>query len=311
MNSVESLWSALSAGPDITGTFRRVDDAHPLDLFAGFDLDSRRVLMLITDKAPIELPIPGLIEVSLTQRNDGRFNLLFRLGRPEYEELFGRLCQDLIESSRESDPESGTSLLLLRLDRWKRLLESGPRRGLTEHQLQGLFGELWFLKTVAIPSVGAFAAVQAWKGPLGAPQDFQIFDGMIEIKTILAGAHWVSISSAEQLEHGNAPMQLGVFTVDATHGLSVPALIEQIRLQLESSSVATEFELRLAEMGYSVRQEHDRLLFTVINARYYVVDEDFPSLKVSTLPLGVSNVTYDLDLLQCGSYRSQYTHVAG
>ena len=310
MNSVKALWSALSAGPDSSGTFRRVDETHPLDLFAGFDLDGGRVLMLVTDQAPPELPVPGLIEVSLTQRNDGRFNLLFRLGRPEYQELFGRFCQDLVESSRDSDPRNGTSVLLLRLDRWKRLLESGPQQGLSDLQLRGLFGELWFLRAVAIPLVDTLAAVQSWKGPLGAPQDFQLLDGLVEIKTILPGGHRVSISSAEQLEHGDAPMQLGVLVVDPTQGISVPTLINEIRLQLESPSAMTEFELRLAEVGYDSRPAYDRLQFTVTSERYYVVDESFPALKVSTLPSGISNLTYDLDLLQCGSYRSQYTHVA-
>ena len=51
MNSVKALWAALSAGPDSSGTFRRVDEDHPLDLFAGFDLDGGRVLMLVTDQA--------------------------------------------------------------------------------------------------------------------------------------------------------------------------------------------------------------------------------------------------------------------
>lgn len=310
MNSVESLWSALSVEAESTGTFRRVDEGHPLDLFAGFDLDRGRVLMLVTDQAPIELPVPGLIEVSATQRNDERFNLLFRLGRPEYQELFGRLCQDLVESSRESTPQSGTSTLLLRLERWKRLLESGPQQGLSELQLRGLFGELWFLKIVAIPLVGSLAAVKSWKGPQGAPQDFQLIDGLVEIKTILPGGHRVSISSADQLERGDAPMQLGVLVVDPTQGISVPMLIEEIKVQLGNSPAIMELDLRLAELGYHPTPDYDHSLFTVIGERYYVIDGDFPLLRVSTLPLGILNVKYDLDLLQCGSYRSQYNHAA-
>jgi hypothetical protein len=310
MNSVESLWSSLTVQPESSGTFRRVDERHPLDLFAGLDLDGRRVLMLVVDQPPIELPAPGLIEVDLTQRNDGRFNLLFRLGRPEYQELFGRLCQDLVESSRESNPQSGTSMLLLRLNRWKRLLESGPQRGLSEFQLRGLFGELWFLKTVAIPLVGSFAAIESWKGPQGAPQDFQLVEGLVEIKTTLPGSHRVSISSAEQLEHGDAPMQLGVLIVDPSQGISVPMLIEEIKILLRIHSASMELDLRLAEVGYDSRPDYDRSLFTVIGERYYVVDEDLPSLRVSALPIGILNVKYDLDLLQCGSYRSKYIHAA-
>ena len=45
-----------------TGTFRRYDDTHPLDLSAGFDLDGRRLLMLVTVIAPTELPEPGVID---------------------------------------------------------------------------------------------------------------------------------------------------------------------------------------------------------------------------------------------------------
>ncbi len=311
MKSIEDLWLDMAVGPGISGTFRRFDETHSLDLFAGFDLDGRRVLMLVADHAPPELPEAGIIEVSLTRRSDGRYNLLFRLGRPEYQELFGRLCQDLIEISRDSRPEDGTAVLLLRLDRWKRLLESGPRKGLSDLQLRGLFGELWFLMTAAIPSVGSLAAVRAWKGPLGAPQDFQLFDGLVEIKTILPGAHKVSVSSAEQLEHGAAPMQLGVFIVDPTSGVSVPSLIEDIKVALAISSAVTEFDLRLAEMGYTARQEQERVLFSIVESRFYHVVEAFPSLTISTIPPGISGLTYDIDLLQCRSYGSQYTHVAG
>ena len=125
------------------------------------------------------------------------------------------------------------------------------------------------MRTVAIPSVGPVAAVHAWKGPLGAPQDFQLFDGLVEIKTTLPGSHKVTISSAEQLEHGDPPMQLAVYVVDPTQGTSVQTLIELIKAELNLPSVVTELDLRLAEMGYTVRQEHDFGLFTILESRFF------------------------------------------
>ena len=103
-------------------------------------------------------------------------------------------------------------------------------------------------------------------------------------------------------------MQLGVYVVDPTQGTSVQTLIELIKAELELSAAVTELDLRLAEMGYTVRQEHDSVLFTIHDSRFFQVNESFPSLKVSTLPAGISAVTYDVDLLNCGSYRSQYTY---
>lgn len=311
MNSVEELWSKIASEETPAGAFRLFDESHPLDLFVGIDPEGRRVLMLVVDQAPHDLPAAGVIEVSLNQRNDGKVSLLFRLARPEFHELFGRLCQDLVETSRTSDKQNGTDRLLLRLSRWRKLLEPGPSQGLTDSQLRGLFGELWFLKTVAMKQFDHLTAVHGWNGPLGASQDFQLGDALVEIKTIMPGAHSVSISSADQLENGSAPLQLAVVTLDISRGISPVELVKQLRQELISTPIAvTEFDIRLAELGYTDRAEYEQLHFEVQGIRYYPVTENFPRIMLSLLPAGISRVTYDVDLLQCGPYRSDYIHAA-
>jgi len=311
MNSVEELWSKIASEETPAGAFRLFDESHPLDLFVGIDPEGRRVLMLVVDQAPHDLPAAGVIEVSLNQRNDGKFSLLFRLARPEFHELFGRLCQDLVETSRTSDKQNGTDRLLLRLSRWRKLLEPGPSQGLTDSQLRGLFGELWFLKTVAMKQFDHLTAVYGWNGPLGASQDFQLGDALLEIKTIMPGAHSVSISSADQLENGSATLQLAVVILDISRGISPVELVKQLRQELISTPIAvTEFDIRLAELGDTDRAEYEQLHFEVQGIRYYPVTENFPRIMLSLLPAGVSRVTYDVDLLQCGPYRSDYIHAA-
>jgi hypothetical protein len=311
MNSVEELWSKIADEETPAGAFRLYDESHPLDLFVGIDPEGRRVLMLVVDQAPQDLPAAGVIEVTLNQRQDGKFSLLFRLARPEFHELFGRLCQDLVETTRTSDKQNGTARLLLRLSRWRKLLEPGPSQGLTDRQLRGLFGELWFLKTVAMKQFDHLTAVHGWNGPLGAPQDFQLGDALVEIKTVLPGAHSVSISSADQLENGATPLQLAVVAIDISQGISPAELVKQLRQELAGTPVAlTEFDIRLSELGYTDRPEYEQLHFAVQNIRYYSVTEAFPRIMLSHLPAGISRVTYDLDLLQCGHYRSDYIHAA-
>jgi hypothetical protein len=309
MNSIEELWSKIADEETPAGAFRLYDDSHPLDLFVGIDPEGRRVLMLVVDQCPQDLPAAGVIEVTLNQRNDGKFSLLFRLARPEFHELFGRLCQDLVETSRTSDRQNGTARLLLRLSRWRKLLEPGPSQGLTDRQLRGLFGELWFLKTVAMIRFDHLTAVYGWNGPLGASQDFQLGDALVEIKTVLPGTHSVSISSADQLENGTVPLQLAVVSIDISQGISPVELVKQLRQELVSTLVAlTEFDIRLAELGYTDRPEYEQVRFAVQSIHYYPVTEAFPRIMLSHLPAGVSRVTYDLDLLQCGQYRSEYIH---
>jgi hypothetical protein len=200
---------------------------------------------------------------------------------------------------------------LLRLSRWRKLLEPGPSQGLTDRQLRGLFGELWFLKTVAMKRFDHLTAIHGWNGPLGSPQDFQLGEGLVEVKTVLPGAHKVSISSADQLENGSTPLQLAVVVIDISQGTSPVELVQQLRQELVDTPVAlTEFDIRLAELGYTDRPEYEQLHFAVQSIRYYPVTKDFPRITLSTLSAGISRVTYDLDLLQCGQYRSDYIHAA-
>jgi len=307
MTSIDDLWLEIAESPASVGAFRLMDAAHPLDLYGGIDHEGRRALMLVTESSPREIPAAGVIEVTLNQRHDGLFAILVRLSRPEFQTVFGRLCMDLIEGTRDSTRQNGAAVLLKRLNRWRRLLEAGPRQGLSDLELRGLFGELWFLKTVAIPRFGVSVAVKAWNGPLDAPQDFQLGNGLVEVKTILPGAHRISIASADQLENASNPLQLAVVVTDISKGVSVPELVADIRRDIEDAPTsAAEFDLRLAEAGYANRDDYALQRFTAEEIHYYPVGPDFPRIIASLLPHGISRVTYDLDLLKCGAYRSEY-----
>jgi hypothetical protein len=308
MTLIETLWAAIAESSVSKGAFRLLDEAHPLDLYAGFDQDNCRVLMLVTQLPPEEIPATGAVEVTVNLRSDGNYAVLFRLARTELNELFGRLCQDLVDATRTAKKEDGAKALFQRLNRWRRLLEPG-RVGLSDSELRGLYGELWFLRTIAIPAYGAIDAINGWNGPRGAPQDFQLGSGLVEVKAILPGIHSVSISSAEQLENGASPLQLAVVSLHPSKELSLPGLIENIRQELEGSlGGLSEFELRLAEAGYADRPEYERIRFSVDQIRFYLVSEGFPRIMSSQIPSGISRLTYDLDLHKCGEYRSEYIH---
>src|SRR5262245_20696033 len=100
MMHVEHLWHAIAAATDRTSVFRRVDDTHPLALYAGIDPEGKRVLMLVTKQPPPPLPPPGVVHVVCNQRESGEFAIILQLGRPEFDEVFGRLCQDLVDATR-------------------------------------------------------------------------------------------------------------------------------------------------------------------------------------------------------------------
>lgn len=311
MTSIEELWVRIGKEATIAGAFRRFDDGGSLDLYAGVDPNGRHVLMLLLDDVPAELPTSGIVEVTLNQRADGKYALLLRLDRPEFHELFAQLCQDLIDTARASNTrEEAAITFLLRLNRWRRLLAPGLVPGLSESAQRGLFGELWFLQTIAIPQFDPVSAVQGWNGPFNAPHDFSLLGALVELKTVLVGNHRVTISSADQLDGQGAALQLAVLIIDAAQGESLPELIGRIRDLMSGTDGASEFELRLAEAGYTTRPEYAKNRFHVVKALYYPVEANFPRITAVDLAPGITDVGYTIDLHHCGTPRNHYIHAA-
>jgi len=311
MTRVEELWREI-ATQSRTGLFRRIDETHPLDLYAGVDHHGKRVLLLVTNDTPPILPPPGIVEVACNQRDDREWAIIVQLARPDFDELFGRLCQDLIESTRDATQEHGADALLRRLGRWRRLLEVGHRRTLSEAELRGLIGELWFLHTVALPRVGPDAAVKGWLGPLAAPHDFLLDGALVEIKTCVPGSDAVTIASLQQLDAAGEVLYLGVVrlapaTSTTPDAFTTAALVTRIRQAIEASQTAsTEFELRLAETGYADAEEYARSWYHISGVRYFHVCDDFPRLVPTGVPAGIREVTYAVDLRSCAGFERDF-----
>jgi len=312
MTRVEELWREIATQSSRTALFRRVDDTHPLDLYAGIDHQGKRVLLLVTKDAPPGLPPPGIVEVACNQRGDAEWAIIVQLARPDFDELFGRLCQDLIDSTRGAPAVQGGDVLLRRLGRWRRLLEVGHRRTLSEAELRGLIGELWFLQTVALPRAGPDAAVKGWLGPLAAPHDFLLDAALVEIKTCVPGSDEVIIASLQQLDAGGDLLYLGVVllapaTRTTPDAFTTAELVTGIRQGIETSQGAsTEFELRLAETGYADGEEYTRSWYHVSGLRYYHVRDNFPRLVPTGVPDGIREVTYTVDLRSCARFEVEY-----
>lgn len=302
------MWREIATQSSRTGLFRRVDDTHPLDLYAGIDHQGNRVLLLVARDPPPSLPSPGIVEVTCNQRGDAEWAIIVQLARQDFVEIFGRLCQDLIDSTRESTREQGGELLLRRLNRWRRLLEAGNRRTLSEAELRGIIGELWFLLNVALKRAGADAAVRGWLGPLAAPHDFLLNASLVEIKTCVPGSQDVTIASLQQLDGGGEPLYLCVVwlapATSTTPDAFTPAvLVTGIRQNIEASQAAsTEFELRLADTGYADGEEYGRAWYQVTSTRYFHVREDFPRIVRTAVPEAVHKVCYAVDLRYCAQF---------
>jgi hypothetical protein len=304
---IESLWLELAKQSD-RPVFRRIDEVHPLDLYAGVDLAGDLLMMLVSDTAPPASPSFDALEVRSNIRNDGRWALLVRLQKPELSVPFAKLCQDLVEAtSGIRKPNDGPEAIIRRLSRWRRLMQVGSS-GLTDAEARGLIGELVFLESVLIPSFGPLPAVRGWTGPTGAAQDFRITGMLVEVKACQLGSHQVTISSLEQLDSGSDTLYLVVTALspspaNASSAITLRGLAERIRTTLTCDEAALdEFNVRLEQANFdkddqaaAVPYQHDR-------TTAYHISCDFPRLTRGTVSPSVLEASYVLDLSSCHQF---------
>jgi hypothetical protein len=304
-SQIEAVWEDLLHNNE-RPVFRRVDEAHRLDLYAGIDVNDDHILMLVTPEEPPAPPTYDTITVSCRRRADANWALLIELHNKDLAIPFARLCQDLIDSSRECQ-HGGPTLLINRLARWRRLMELAKNRALSEPALRGLLGELIILKDAIAPRFGNDAAVNGWVGPHDAPQDFLVAGIAIEVKTCAPTATSITISSLEQLDANTSVLLATVLLTPSSQnqqGAFTPTqLVETIRNQVgENNAVRAEFDLRLAEAGYEDLREYTAKWYQCDGTRYYRVFDDFPRLTTTTVPPGIAAATYDVTVASCAPY---------
>jgi len=301
---IEEIWESLRR----TGAAsqRRLDAQHPCDLYADFEPPDQVGLVAICDGRPI-LPRPmRAIAVEAGQRADGRWSLRLALQQPALAPVFAALCRDVSAATLSGITAVDLAPAVLgRLHRWRSLLERDAA-GLEELTLRGLMGELTILLLRIIPAMSARAAIEAWKGPLGTAQDFLLPDGArIEVKAVEWDATTARINGLAQLDAGEDPLTLAVVRLQSTsamaHGaVTVPTLIEQVRLALGDPEALELFDSRLALVGWHDHPSHGEFAVRVLAVQAHPVGGAFPRLTVSSVPSGIAEVEYDATLPLAG-----------
>ena len=306
MSLINAAWQALEASGQL-GTLKRIDPSHTSAFYATRDFIGRRGLLLVTPIRPkVSFQLKAL-DVVTVHEVDG-WHLYIWLTNPELLALFCVVCNDLLESCRSQPDSEIPTVILLRLQRWRKLLEAGSSGLLTVAELRGLIGELVVFRDF-IPRAGAAECVLAWRGPLDAPQDFAFEHAAIEVKTIGPSAVRVRINSVHQLDDtlkNNlllAIVKLAPVSVEAMSGFSVSECIAEIRNALNSFPQARdEFESRLRAAGYIDNHEYEQYRFRVDDFRYFSVQPAFPRLTPADLMPGIADASYDIDLSSLASF---------
>lgn len=302
----EELIEAASSQPITAGSYklRRVDPDFRFNVFAGVDCSGYVMLAIGVARQPPALKLESMsLDYFRQQRSDGSWLMALRLRQLGLSGVFGRLCQDLIESmGAVADEVALVALFRDRLALWKKLFDHGSAGLMEAWQVKGLLAELLVLEGLLLGGLRSpLEVVTGWVGQTGADQDFQFSDEAVEVKAVGPGAESISISSLQQLD-AIVPLRVSVYTLrpaapGEADAIGLNILVPRVEGQLVASPEALSiFKGRLLEGGYVEGPHYDTILFQCMSREDFQVKATFPRLTVALVPMGVTSASYTLAL---------------
>ena len=311
---MKNPWDEIEK-PDVDFNVKLVGDSHPLRLYWGRDTQGR--YLFIYQSAPGVIPdrksLPKLAGITVAvafSASDTKLVLI--LNDTVNWELFHSLCEDLVRATSTTERDAhGSAIFLRRLSRWQEFLKRERSGLLSNEAIKGLIGELLFLSDKVACSYSWQDAVNFWKGPEDAPQDFAVHDTAVEIKCQSGGSKpSVRITSAEQLVPQLPKGFLAVYTIASAdtgekEAFTLNGLVAHIRSKLEAEPETTRerFEDLLFMAQYTTREEYDDQYYMRIALKCYKIAEGFPRVEMSSIPSGIERLSYTLRLESCASFK--------
>ena len=295
---------------------RRVDALLQWGFYWARGVDGRCMLLLrheLASSPATRLPHLKEIEVSLSgDEPDGSRLRVLRLVDASQRDLFYRLCLDIIEASAAAKSEAeAVALTLARTWRWHHLLRGGSNGLLSPEEQKGLIGELLVLERL-LSLFPPGEAVAGWRGPLGAPKDFEVGRVWIEAKARRGAATpYVAVSSEFQLEtEGADALFLHVADLDQAPSnvlskFSLTDIAQRIRASIELSDqlAADRFDSLLAAAGFAWGDDYSESLWVRGADRIFLIADEFPRITPTSFATGVLNVHYAVSLPACEPFR--------
>ncbi len=219
---------------------------------------------------------------------------------PRLNALFNIVLSEILEELR-LDNTTPYKVCIKILQQWRELINRKFYRLLPEHEIQGLFGELWYLRELNEIDNDA---LKYWQGPQGQPHDFSNGTNAIEVKTYVKKERIIRINGINQL----TPPEEGVLSLSVIQlkkvtsgGESVPNLIDSLR---DKGMNYTELLTKISAIGYSIddnEQYNEKYRYQVSENRIYHVDDKFPkialkSFKTDKLPPNIIDLNYIINI---------------
>jgi hypothetical protein len=315
MNDFELQWNALGAKHHSAGRLRVYPD-HQLDFFIDYALNGDKELIIEARDTLItspELPFFENLDVIYVQTSTGS-----RIGLTLTDEhlfkTFTVMCFDIAEKSKSGkNREESLMVALDSLRDWSELLKRRGKRGLTRHEVIGLWGELHTLESLLQSNIAPDEfVVRGWRGPNGDQRDIGFNKIRLEVKTQLATkAISLRITSLDQLDDGGGILNITLNRITPSdQGSSVLDLVDRLNRRFEySRMISSEFERKIVLTGLSEDHGLCKEKFSLDERLIYHVSEGFPKLTFSNVPVGINAAEYVISGASIASFQIDWSEL--
>ena len=170
--------------------------------------------------------------------------------------------------------------------------------------------QLYLLQYFSSVGIDLGKAIESWTGSKKTSQDYEFGSVSVEVKSSTAvDASRVNISNCRQLDDDsldNLFLARVLFDVRQGDERTLPKLIDSIKVELEKKAPESklDFEEKLVRAGYQPKhvEQYNNRMYSKRNLTFYKVENDFPRILESNLPVGITKVTYEISLDVCRDF---------
>lgn len=281
-------------------------------LFAGIDAEKRRHLLILLNHGDAVLKDThsrGLKvhtrELKILEKDSAGY-IDIECSDPTGHDAFDLIGGE-IATGLESTTAAPATVVTQVLGKWRRFWGQVPVHAMSREEQIGLFAEIWFLSNWLIPAIGARTAVDRWRGPFGARNDFEWEGCSVEVKATTSTRGLIHrINGLEQLDVATDGKLL-LFSMQLREEggavLTLADLVAKCRqLLITDPDTLSVFEAGLVRVGYSLvhETEYAKIHLRILKETLFKVEADFPRLTktmfISGVPVGIERVEYEVNL---------------
>lgn len=305
--NVEEIYK--SSVEEFAGNQKRVFINSVLGVYCGISKEGYLRISFMSKNVAPKMESTKLLRVVQGFESQGVYWTCFDLLHNDARKVFFAFCDNLVKAVVDVSDEYGAmQLLKKRYSTWKTMFQHDKEKKISKELLQGLYGELYFLKNYMCRKYNMDIAVHAWSGPDLKSKDFAVDDDWYEIKTAGANAVVVKISSLTQL----ASSHNGHLVIVKVEGMSdqfegsdssVGEIFKYILSELQDDSAKDAFLSKLSNCGFDISDDSFNTKFDVKSVKIYAVKDGFPRLTENDVPHDeICDVTYSLIINSLNPY---------